>query len=155
MRHCSRLAKPAPRAEPVITVAIDGDHFRFTHVSAVGVRFEAEAPVDMQLDDLAARCSMGLALFVEIAAERIEREDAARGSHTCAVCYAPAPPELVGDIPAPERLHAGVHLLCGRPECAAAYDDGERATNDAHARDESVRRWRAARRALRARRPIA
>jgi len=80
VRHCSRLAKSAPRAEPVITVALDGDRFRFTHVSAVGVRFEAEAPVDMPLDELAARCSMGLALYVEEAFDLARRAMALRAS---------------------------------------------------------------------------
>ncbi len=52
--------------------------------------------------------------------------------HTCAVCFAALPPHLVGDLPAPERPHAGVHLLCDRQECRDTLDaEDERADDTA------------------------
>jgi hypothetical protein len=47
-------------------------------------------------------------------------------NHACAVCFAALPPHLVGDLPAPEKLHAGVHLLCDRQECRDTLDAEER-----------------------------
>lgn len=79
MRTTPGLTRPKQvHPAPILTVALEGGRFRFTHTTIYGRTFTAEAPAGLTLDELAAVCSVRLALFTEEAFELAGRALALR-----------------------------------------------------------------------------